>query len=179
MPPRVELPLPGGAVIDHTGQYRYVLSRQIFHTDRITTRVLFVMLNPSKADATRDDHTVRKLIGFCKRWGKYEEALVVNAFAYRATHPLDLRKAIDPVGWYNDAYIRAAAAVATDVVVAWGSRQKFPPAYHLRRPDEVLKLLKQVRPKQTLLCLGTTKFGDPCHPLTLAYSTQLKEYTPR
>jgi hypothetical protein len=47
------------------GTYRYELWRRWAEGPH----VLFVMLNPSTADAVTDDATIRKCIGYAKRWG--------------------------------------------------------------------------------------------------------------
>jgi len=67
-----------GAVIDPTGDYRYSLWR-VWHPK--ASRVAFIMLNPSQADATVDDPTIRRCIGFAQRWG-YGSLEAVNLFAY-------------------------------------------------------------------------------------------------
>ena len=44
------------------------------------------MLNPSTADATVNDPTIRRCLGFAHTWD-YGGMVAVNLFAYRATHP--------------------------------------------------------------------------------------------
>ena len=60
------LPLEQNAVISACGKYRYVLTRQVRPGPKIAT---FIMLNPSTADATQDDPTIRRCIGFARQWG--------------------------------------------------------------------------------------------------------------
>lgn len=153
------------ADISECGQYRYGLSR---HWRNDGTLVLFIMLNPSTADAERDDATIRKCIGFATRWGD-SSLLVANLFAWRSTHPRDLLGKADPVGPANDATIRSYAVSAHCVVLAWGSHA---PVRHLieRRAFEVRKLLRD-RP---LFTLGHAKDGNPRHPLMLPYETELQ-----
>ena len=76
-----------GALLSSCGTYRYRLWRY-WHTER--EPLIFIMLNPSTADAMQDDPTIRKCIGFAKRLG-FGGIEVVNLFAYRATDPRDLR----------------------------------------------------------------------------------------
>ena len=78
------------------------------------------MLNPSTADAERDDPTIRRCIGFSRAWG-FGGAEMVNLFALRSTDPGRLREAADPVGPGNVAHIADAARGATQVIAAWGA----------------------------------------------------------
>ncbi len=55
-----------GAVIDKTGLYRYLLWRE---WEVNQPKLVFIMLNPSKADADIDDPTLRRCINFAKSWG--------------------------------------------------------------------------------------------------------------
>jgi hypothetical protein len=78
------------------------------------------MLNPSTADASVDDPTIRRCTGFSEAWG-FDSLTVVNLFAFRSPHPEDLAKVDDPVGPVNDLAIREAVFGASRVVVAWGA----------------------------------------------------------
>lgn len=75
-----------GAVISECGRYRYQLWRI---WDEEKPKVLFIMHNPSTADANDDDPTIRRCIAFAKSWG-YGGIYVGNISAYRATNPSDL-----------------------------------------------------------------------------------------
>lgn len=155
------------AVISDCQKYRYVLYREWAEPDDpFGVLVLnFVMLNPSKADGTIDDPTVRKCIGFAKLLG-YNAIRVVNLFSWRATEPKELRKAyidmLDVVGPDNDSYVRELPKEET-IVVAWGStfqKERFI-QYRIR---DTIKLLNR-----KLWCLGKTKNGHPRHPVMLGY----------
>jgi hypothetical protein len=140
-----------GAVVD--GLYRYSLWRRL--SCAATTRVLFVMLNPSTADASRDDPTLRRCASFARGWG-YGWLDVCNLFAYRATDPRELRGAVDPVGPLNDATIAELASRADRVIAAWGV-----PGARSGRAAVVMNILRSSR----VWCLGTTRDGAPRHPL--------------
>jgi hypothetical protein len=142
-----------GAILDPTGIYRYLLWREWEPGGR---RIAFVMLNPSTADATTNDPTIRRCIGFARSWG-FGALDVVNLFAYRATYPLELRNAADPVGPENDQYILDASKRADVVLLAWGNHGTL-----LDRDREVLRLLSG---RRDLLCLNVTNAGQPRHPL--------------
>jgi hypothetical protein len=66
--------------------YRYQLSRI---WDETKPKVLFIMLNPSTADADVDDPTIRRVINFAKSWN-YGGVYVVNLYAFRSTDPKGL-----------------------------------------------------------------------------------------
>lgn len=151
--------VPGGqAVISSDGAYRYELVRR---WGRGKSIVVFVMLNPSTADARRDDATIRRCIGFARDWG-HDALVVVNLFAYRATDPADLAAALDPVGPENDGYIQRACRTASRIVCAWGAH----PIVGVRQ-DAVLAMIPR-----HVECLGLTAAGRPRHPLYLASDTQ-------
>ena len=123
---------------------------------------MFVGLNPSTADETKDDNTVRRCIGFAKDWG-FGSLVLVNLFAYRSTDPNALLLVADPVGAENDTYILAASRAVERVVVAWGTKGTL-----LGRDKRVASLLPHSH------CLGVTKSGHPKHPLYLAAKTSAR-----
>jgi hypothetical protein len=159
----------GGADISECGTYRYRLWR---HWDARKTVLPWVMLNPSTADATKDDATIRKCIGFAKRWG-YGGIEIANIFALRSRHPSDLLHAVDPVGPRNDAVLELLPVrVGNDghVICAWG---QWGEHYQLRpRVAAVRELLRAA----DLVCLGLTGDGQPRHPLMLPYETDWRPY---
>src|SRR5258708_39445492 len=101
--------------------YRYTLRRT---WDSTLPQILFIGLNPSTADAQRDDPTLRRCIGFARRWG-YGQLVVGNLFAFRATRPTELRSCADPIGTDNDSWLQTLAASAGCVVVAWGTHGQY------------------------------------------------------
>ena len=126
-------------------------------------RINFLMLNPSTADAFELDPTVRRCVGFARRWG-FGSLEVTNIFAFRATDPTVLVAQAEPIGVGNDQAILDAARTADRVVAAWGVR-----GAHRDRGTEVAALLAYsgVRP----LALRVTKDGHPAHPLYIAGAT--------
>ena len=146
----------GDATFDATGRYRYRLDR-VWDPDQ--PRVTWVALNPNTADATSDDPTIRRMIGFSEREG-YGGLVVVNLFAWRCRHPKDLKQVDDPVGPDNDAHIRRAVAESAAVVAAWGAAGGL-----LDRHEEVWGLIGEA------YVLGWTKHGHPRHPLYLRGDT--------
>lgn len=140
-----------GAVLSPCGTYRYTLDRIWDHT---RPTALFIMLNPSTADASVDDPTIRRCRAFATREG-CGALTVVNLFAYRATDPRELAVQPDPIGPDNNTHIALALdRQPAHVIAAWGALP-----FARTRAQQVTALLAQAR------CLGTTKSGDPRHPL--------------
>lgn len=138
------------------GNYRYWLTREF---DSGVGVVNYLMLNPSTADAVVNDPTIAR----CERRAAaagFQQLIVTNLFALRATDPRSLRTAPDPVGPENDQAILAAAQTAALVICAWGNHGSY-----LGRSAHVLALLRTagVRPH----ALRITGAGEPGHPLYL------------
>ncbi len=157
------------ALITPNRIYRYSLFREWGSGSPL----LFVMLNPSTANEYKEDPTLKRCISFAKREG-YGSLSVGNLFAYRTAYPSELLDAYkreeDITGLHNDSYLRGLRNHAANVIVAWGA----VPAVLRWRIREVLQLLQP----RALWCLGTTKSGDPRHPVRLAGSTPLELYRP-
>lgn len=145
------------ALVTDCGQYRYWLTRT-WSSDR---RLPFVMLNPSTADASVDDPTIGRCIGFAKREG-YGGLLVLNLFALRSADPAALTTRADPVGPQNDAMLSEmfsrAASDDIPVVAAWGNNGLFAD-----RSSAVVELARAAGAR--LMCLGKTAADQPKHPL--------------
>lgn len=140
------------AEISPCGRYRYALGRR--WGDGGT--VAFVMLNPSTADATTDDPTIRRCMGFAKAWG-HGGLVVANLYGYRATKPADLWKSADPIGPDNDQHLVRVASDCDQIVAAWGANA---------RPDRIAGVLA-LPGMDRLHVLALTKDGQPRHPLYL------------
>jgi len=157
--------LENDAVISDCGRYSYLLRRTWDHTK---PRALLVMLNPSTADATLDDATIRSCVRLLMGHG-YGSMEVVNVYAYRATDPAELVKQIDPVGPRNMAVIEAAVHRCDVVICAWGA---YPPAR-----DQAAPILNEVRThRPATYCFGRTKAGAPKHPLYIKSGTPLEVF---
>lgn len=160
----------GTAVLSDDGRFRYRLTRPAYPNGHGC--LLFVMLNPSIADAEVPDPTLERCVGFARR-ESYESVELVNLFALRSKDP-SLVKA-DPqaaIGDDNDQHIREAMRHAWRVVFAYGA---FP--WARRRAREVWDLLDGRRQLEAR-CLGRTRDGHPRHPLYLRGDTQFVPWMP-
>ncbi len=160
------------AVISQCKRYRYVLRRRLdygYHSARESS-VLWVMLNPSTADAVIDDPTIGKCLAFSRGWG-FKQMSVVNLFALRSTDPKALSQCSleESIGPDNDAYIREEAAYAQEVICAWGIHGALG-----GRPERVMSTLRLADAE--LKALRVCKNGEPGHPLYLAANTERFPY---
>jgi hypothetical protein len=150
------------------GRFRYRLERRL----GAGPCVAVVMVNPSAADGTRDDPTIRRVVGFGRRdgWGR---VVVVNLFALVASRIESLAEVDDPFGPDNPGHVASAIAEAQCCVVAWGRLAKLPP--RLRGAGrEIARLAGAVG--KPLNCWGVTRDGDPRHPLLLPADTALRPW---
>jgi hypothetical protein len=123
--------------------------------------IAFIGLNPSTADEVNDDPTVRRCIGFARRWG-FGGMYMLNVFAYRSTNPRALTTAADPVGPRNDATLARICRRCDMVVACWGTWGRL-----FDRGQAAIELLGDM----PVHCLGTTRGGHPKHPLYLRLTT--------
>ena len=146
------------AIISADGKYRYQLSRI---WDEEKPNILFIMLNPSTADADVDDPTIRRVMNFSKSWG-YGGVFVGNLYAFRSTDPKALQHTDDPIGKDNIEHIKELIGVTERVVYAWGNNQK--------EPEWLSSLV------DTPYCIDISKKGVPKHPLYLKSELHPKLY---
>jgi hypothetical protein len=150
------------ARISECGRYRYELSRIWDHSKVVRPSIInFCMLNPSTADATQDDATIRRCIGYAKGWG-YGGLVVTNLYAFRATDPKDLWAARhhERVGPDNDRTLLEVATKADLVICAWGVH-----GTRDGRGSAVRRMLRDAGVPTYRLAL--TGKGEPAHPLYL------------
>jgi hypothetical protein len=159
----------GSAILSPDGVYRYALSRW-WSDPAENLPLVWVMLNPSTADARRNDPTIRRCIAFSQAWG-YGGLYVVNLFALRSPDPSYLRAHSHSVrvGPDNDRWIRSIQRKGPSCVIAWGANGRYFP----KRVEAVLKILRK---HGTIRCLGLTREGHPRHPLMLSADTKLEMY---
>ena len=152
------------ATFSESGTYRYTLYRRW----KLGPLVMWLMLNPSTADANIEDPTIRRCIRFSQEWG-YGGLLVGNLYALRSTDPKALKSYPDPVGARNDFELVGMAEDADLMIVgAWGANGNVMS----NRVLHVQNLLPRMH------CLGldnqpfVTKEGHPRHPLYVQRQAQ-------
>lgn len=192
------------AEISKCGRYRYELRRDVRDMYVMDPphhkQILFIMLNPSTADAEQDDATIRRCKTFAVKF-KCTELVVVNLFAYRATKPKDLLTAVDPVGPDNASYVTQAADEVLRsnsgfgpegiIIAAWGAHGKLMdqdktvfgwlerdkiPVHYLKPPEKA----SNWRPRRFATTgkryTGLNQDGTPKHPLYLPSDAELTLY---
>lgn len=155
------------AIYSDCGAYRYALTRIWAAQSGL---VNFVMLNPSVADAKRNDPTVERCERRARHLG-FGGFSVTNLFAWRDTDPFRMRQAEYPIGPDNSRLLLEHATMADKVVIAWGVH-----GAHRDRGPAVLRLFAE---KGIVLHhLGLTKEGHPRHPLYVSYKQPLLGWKP-
>ena len=154
-----------GATISACGTYRYRLWRQ---WDDMRPVMVWVMMNPSTADAQSDDPTIRRCIGFARREG-YGGIDVLNVFALRATDPSELARHPDPVGPENERALLDARRrhLMSALVLAWGNPKGG------RRLIRHYLNAAQCLVGQSAQCFGVNANQHPKHPLYIAAAAPL------
>lgn len=156
------------AEISECGHFRYLLEHRWNNAPLLSPRTKILvacMLNPSDADATDDDATVRWLTGWCLM-RDYTAMRIVNLAAYRTPSPREMLAAADPHGPENTSYLTRYAS-GRDVLCGWGNG-----GVRLPRYDLMLHALRMAR----LRCLATTKSGAPGHPLRRSHQLELQDW---
>lgn len=169
------------ATISSCGRYRYALGRAWNDEHDGSPIFSIVMLNPSTADGTIDDPTIRKCIHFAKQEG-CGSLLVRNLFAWRATDPAELRHAADPVGPLNLSVLEHGISFGLRVG-AWGQlgpkwlRRIAAPSLcsaKVRAVSHVLALTDRGYDRSSYSANSSTR--QPRHPLYLPNATRVKTW---
>lgn len=155
----IEQSVKKGADFSPCRAWRYALWRR-WDWQGYGNQVMFVGLNPSTADENEDDPTIRRCIRFAKDWG-YSGLIMMNAFAFRATDPKDMKAAADPVGPGNDEALGYRRSQVGLIIAAWGNHCP------VEREQQVCNAIGR-----QIMCLGKTKQGKPKHPLYLRSDTK-------
>ena len=136
---------------------RYSLKRE---WDKSKNKILYIMLNPSKADDKKDDPTIRRLINFTKKFN-YGGFLVGNIFTKITPNPKEIDKSKGISGRNLEELLKLINTV-DQIVYAWGNT--------IEEPQFLKELV--LSPK----CFGKNFNGTPKHPLYLPKNSKLTAY---
>jgi hypothetical protein len=151
-----------GATFDSSETHRFVLWRSWAEQER-GKMVMFIGLNPSTANQTKDDPTIRRVMGMAKSWG-YNGIYMLNLFSFVSAYPEKIPH-LELMHGKNMHYLRQSASLSDKIVFAWGNFKKaqiagrhvtemFPDAY----------------------ALHINKNGSPKHPLYVKKDVQLIKF---
>jgi hypothetical protein len=157
--------IPSGAIFTDERTHRVYLWRI---WDRTKPLVMFILLNPSTANETLDDPTVKRCIGFAKRWG-YGGVFMCNVFTLVSTDPKALNKEQN-IAMGASLAMRVIREKCDKAIAGWGTY-----VTQVRQWEDRVERIK--RDLSPLYCLGLTQDGHPKHPLYLPYNTPLIEYS--
>lgn len=110
------------AIFSKDKQYRYQLSRR---WDSAKPMVLFVMHNPSTADAYKEDPTLIRIINYAKDWG-YGGLYVGNLFPYCSSKPKKDMVLPKVIVTRNHRHIKTMYKQSEQTIFAWGNQQETP-----------------------------------------------------
>lgn len=143
--------IDNGANFSQDGKHRYSLWRI---WDKTKPLVMFVGLNPSTANATSDDPTIRRVKSIASNLG-YGGVYMLNCFSYISTDPKGL--VIDTYSSdFNNAELIDIGERCQDVIFAWGN---FDIVKFSGRDKELSELFPNAK------ALHINKNGSPKHPL--------------
>lgn len=146
-----------GAEFSECGKYRYKLWRI---WDASLPLAMCIGLNPSTANANKNDNTISILINVLGQLG-YGGFYMMNLFAFISSKPEDLLTCDDPLG-DNENKLAEVESICKDVIACWGN--------FTQAQDRI----KQVLPRYpNALCFGFNKNGTPFHPRALSYKKML------
>lgn len=150
------------AEISECGLHRYSLTRTWnIHKQK----VMFIGLNPSRADHVYNDPTITRCINFAKKWS-FGGLFFANIFSFRTPDPRVLTANINQaVGPDFEKHFKKMLSQAEMVICCWGSW-----SFTEERTADVLKMIKEP------WCLGKNKDGQPKHPLYLSLNTEPELY---
>lgn len=138
-----------GAVFSECRKHRYALWRI---WDKKKPLVMFIGLNPSKADEKKPDPTITRVKTFAEDWG-YGGFYMMNLFSFVSENPNSLLNCMDPVK-DNDLWLSDVSLLCEKVIFCWGAFKQIN-----GRDEIVMKMFKHAD------ALIINKNGSPRHPL--------------
>jgi len=160
--------------------YRWILKRELLSGEKT---IVFIGLNPSKANSSNNDRTLVRIINFCSRWN-YKNIYIINLFGLISKSPVQLSKSNDPIGQNNDLITLKSLEFwqedcNCDLWLGWGDKGELK-----GRDRKVLKLIKKFSNLKSnennyskrVLSLGLSKKGNPLHPLYMSNQSFLRRF---
>lgn len=154
----------GYAIFSFDKKYRYTLGRK-WSNNGIC---LFILLNPSTADAFKLDPTITRAYNLSKRLG-YGELIILNIFAIRGSNPDIIKDVADPVGTLNNYYIKKTVKKSDLIILGWGNHGKIN-----NRSSEIINIINKIGKEYHVLDIN--KSGEPKHPLYTKSDIKLKKF---
>jgi len=149
-----------GAKFSECRKYRFVLYR-IWDTSK--PMIMFVGLNPSTANETKDDATIRRVKSMAASWG-YGGVYMMNCFPFISTDPKGL---VTSKSEYHESLLKQIGLSCKDVVFAWGD---FDIVRTTSRYLDLLEMFPHAK------ALHINKNGSPKHPLYCKSDIQLVNF---
>lgn len=151
-----------GAEFSECRNYRYALWRI---WDKSKPLVMFIGLNPSTANETDNDPTIKSVCRIAKSNG-YGGVYMMNCFSLVSTDPKKLQEVYDCLHEREDIenmrWLLEVKRKCADVVFAWGNfdivRQRAKSIIGYFKDAKVLALNKNGSPKHPLYCKSDIKF---------------------
>lgn len=155
-----------GAIFSDNRTHRYVLWRKWQIHGK---HVMFIGLNPSRANEVKNDLTITKLIHFAKSWG-YGGIYMTNLFSIIEPDSGFIKTLTNEnyksyIRTETESWLDHVWGRSEETVFCWGN---FPNIQF--RAEEIIKRFGPA------MCFGKTKSGAPKHPVRLGYSTKLELY---
>lgn len=168
---------PGTVVFSPDEKHRFVLTRRIGDSGG---RLFTIGLNPSTADAFKDDNTIRRERAIARALG-FGTLVKGNIFGWRSTDPKGL---LEPDATRsamliaNDAHILEQARAASMVVCCWGGPYNPKRLRELvaARAAHVTAILRKTG--IDLYAFAFTQDGIPRHPLLLPVASKPVRWLP-
>lgn len=139
-----------GAEFSPDKKYRYLLWRI---WDKNKPMVMFIGLNPSTANESVDDNTIKRIRRIATNLG-YGGIYMTNCFPYISTDPNQLNEFGNTT--YNDQVLYDTSIKAKDIIFAWGNFK----VVKTKGRDIELKIMFP-----NAIALQINKNGSPKHPL--------------
>ena len=162
------------------GSYRWILKRELLSGKKT---VVFIGLNPSKANSLNNDRTLVRIINFCSRWD-YKNIYIINLFGLISKSPSQLLKSKDPIGINNNLITLMTLNfwqknINCDLWLGWGDKGQLN-----GRNLEVIKIIENLSNlksnennfSERILSLGISKKGNPLHPLYIPKESFLSPF---